>query len=40
MTGSAPLVRPGLARREAALLIAAAGAWAATVALARGGRPP
>ncbi len=37
MTGSAPLARPGLARRDAALLlIAAAGAWAATVALARG----
>ena len=37
MTGSAPLVRPGLGRRDAALLlIAAAGAWAATVALARG----
>jgi len=42
VTGSAPLARPGLARpglarRDAALLlIAAAGAWAATVALARG----
>jgi predicted metal-binding membrane protein len=37
MTGSAPLARPGLVRREAALLlIAAVGAWAATVALARG----
>jgi predicted metal-binding membrane protein len=37
VTGSAPLARPGLVRRDAALLlIAAAGAWAATVALARG----
>jgi len=39
MTGSAGLARPGpgLATREAAfLLILAAGAWAATVALARG----
>ena len=35
--GSAGLVRPGLARREVGLLlIAAAGAWAATVVLARG----
>ena len=37
MNGSAQLARPSLARREAALLlIAAAGAWVATVALARG----
>ena len=37
VTGSAPLAPPGLARREAALLlIAAAGAWAVTIALARG----
>ena len=37
MNTAAPLAPPGLARREAAfLLIAAAGAWAATVALARG----
>jgi predicted metal-binding membrane protein len=35
--GSAGLVRPGLARREVGLvLIAAAGAWVATVVLARG----
>ncbi|HJY71140.1 MAG TPA: DUF2182 domain-containing protein [Streptosporangiaceae bacterium] len=35
--GSAGLVRPGLARREVGLLlIVAAGAWAATVVLARG----
>jgi predicted metal-binding membrane protein len=37
VTGSAQLARPGLARLQAAfLLIAAAGAWAATVAIARG----
>ncbi len=37
MNTAAPQAPPGLARREAAfLLIAAAGAWAATVALARG----
>ena len=37
MNGATPLARPALARREAAfLLIAAAAAWAATVALARG----
>ena len=37
MSGSAQLARPAPARREAALLlIAAAGAWAATVAIARG----
>jgi predicted metal-binding membrane protein len=39
VTGSAELARPrpGLATREAALLlIAAAGAWAGTVTLARG----
>jgi hypothetical protein len=39
MTGSAGLARPrpGLATREAAfLLIVAAGAWAVTIALARG----
>ncbi len=37
MSGVTPLARPALARREAAfLLIAAAGAWAATVVLARG----
>ena len=37
VNGTAPLARPALARRETAvLLIAAAAAWAATVALARG----
>jgi predicted metal-binding membrane protein len=37
VNGSPGLVRPGLARRELGLLlIAAAGAWAATVVLARG----
>ena len=37
MNGSGQLARPSLARREAALLlIAAAGAWVATFALARG----
>ena len=37
MNGSAPLARPGVGRWEGALvLIAAAGAWAATVAVARG----
>jgi predicted metal-binding membrane protein len=37
VNGSAQLARPSLARREAALLlIAAAGAWAATVVIARG----
>ena len=37
MNSGTPLARPALARREAAfLLIAAAAAWAATVALARG----
>ena len=37
VNGPTELVRPGLARREVGLLlIAAAGAWAATVVLARG----
>ena len=37
MNGSAQLARPGLARLPIALLlIAAAGAWVATVAIARG----
>jgi predicted metal-binding membrane protein len=37
VNGSAGLARPGLATREAGLLlIVAAGAWAATIALARG----
>ena len=37
MNGSAQLARPGVARREAALLlVAVAGAWAATVVIARG----
>jgi predicted metal-binding membrane protein len=37
VNGTAPLARPALARRETAvLLIAAAAAWAATVALAHG----
>ncbi len=37
MNGAAPAARPGLARRETAfLLIAAAGAWAATIVIARG----